>query len=206
MSFSSDVTLLRQWVDTVPLDRRGEGWADDFPGWPSLWKSATQFLRDQPPSTWNESERRDLLFTIDLDYIGDIIYEILEEPDALLLLARSAVGTDHGTAKSEITVALREGNSRREEVLPILLEFVHDAHEIVRRQALISLSRLHAPQTEELAERAWDSGDEYQRCSALDALREIGSTKLNEYVHAALADGREFVVKAAERALAGIRW
>lgn len=79
----------------------------------------------------------------------------------------------------------------------LLIHFAYDADEYVSRRALIALGKLKSERTEQLAERAWQTGHEYQRIAALWALKDVGSSKLGDYLLQAEEDGREYVVRNA---------
>jgi HEAT repeat protein len=78
-----------------------------------------------------------------------------------------------------------------------LLKLVQDDHEYVSRMALQALGRIGSTNAEPLCERAWGTGDEYQRIMALWVLKDIKSVKLKEYLSLAKADGRRFVISNA---------
>ncbi|MDN4476894.1 HEAT repeat domain-containing protein [Demequina sp. SYSU T00192] len=205
MSFGQDVDDLRKWISEVWRDApMSAEWQSEYPDWPDLWKSSVQFALSRPVASWSSDQLEDLLFALARDSEDELISEgISEDPEALLALSVAAIRQGESDAKWQLAARLGEMRSHRDRAIKLLLQFVEDPDEYVRRRALLALSALRAPQAEELAERAWQSGLEYQRIAALSVLAEIGSARLPAYVAEARADGRVYVLGAADKAVRG---
>jgi hypothetical protein len=57
---------------------------------------------------------------------------------------------------------------------------------------------LKSSKAKEIAERAWKTGDEYQRIAALWVLKDVASSKLPAYIEQAVRDGRQYLVHNAD--------
>ena len=120
-----------------------------------------------------------------------------EVPAARLVsLAQSALESKERDAKWQLVIRLKKLQWKTE-IEQLLLAFVKDVDEYVRRRALLTLADCKSEHTERLAEIAWQSGDEYQRIAALHALYKVGSGLLPGYLQLADTDGRQFVVMRA---------
>ncbi|HEV8192570.1 MAG TPA: HEAT repeat domain-containing protein [Ktedonobacterales bacterium] len=85
----------------------------------------------------------------------------------------------------------------------MLLLFVQDTDEYVRRRALMALADIGSAQVEDLAEAMWPTDDEHVRMSALYARWKVGSTRLHDYLTEAKTDANMYLAQYARRVRAG---
>ena len=202
MSFTRDVRDLRRWTAEVPPEAKGGEWESEYPNWPSVWKSSVRFVLRRPVASWSGTQLEDFLFALARDNEDETISDgVAKDPETLIALSVAAIRQGEPDAKWQLAARLGEMGTLRDRAIQLLVLLVEDPDEYVRRRALLALSALRAPQAEESAERAWDSGLQYQRIAALHVLAEIGSAKLPAYVAEARTDGRDFVLKAADDAM-----
>lgn len=147
---------------------------------------------------WTDREVNDILYVMSWDNeCEDLADEIEEKPDVLMKLANLALDSSEDDAKWQL--ADRLGNLSNKPAESLLLKFVNDKDEYVRRRALIALGRMNSPHAEALAEKSWETGQEYQRIAALWVLNDISSSKLAAYLQKAIEDGRHIVVTNAHQ-------
>ncbi len=151
-------------------------------------------------ATWAEATADDLLYALARDNEAEFIADELEHrPEILMGLAARGATSVEVDAKWQIAAKLGELNGQKlPEAEVFLTQLVQDADEYVSRRALLALGKLKSETTEIFAERAWQTGLEYQRIAALWALKEVASPKLSSYLLEAEKDGREYVVRNAE--------
>jgi len=118
-----------------------------------------------------------------------------EFPEHLLAAARASVGSSEPYAKWQLAEVLTKNIP--DEAHVILEALSSDDDEYVRRRVLLLLGRLRSPLIEGLVDRAWETGDEYQRIAALHALHDAGSARLQDFLSRAEADGRQYLVENA---------
>lgn len=193
-----EVTRFREWAAGIPVEARSGEWECDYTEWRQLWTASKLLLEVCPVATWTDAMGEDFLYALARDNEVEVIAEELcGRTDALLMLAARALGSDEADAKWQLAVNLGNLNERVPEAEALLIQFVQDLDEYVSRRALLALANLKSEETETFAERAWQTGHEYQRIAALWALKDIGSSKLHDYLRQADEDGREYVVRNA---------
>lgn len=198
MSLRTEVEKFEVWASTYPEEERSGEWECDYSEWGELHAAALSFISSLPPEEWSAQNVRDLLYAIardnEIEYLAE---EIAKDVDMLLRLSELALSSSEIDAKWQLAVQLGSLSDRRQEAEPLLLQFVDDPDEYVSRRALLSLGLLKSARAEELAERAWRTGHEYQRIAALWVLKNVASVKLADYIQQAMEDGRQYVVKKA---------
>ena len=197
MPLSHEVARFKTWASGFPEPRSGE-WECDYNEWDALYTAAVDFIRSLSPGKWSSPEVSDLLYAIARDNESEFLVDVVaENQDNLLKLSSLALSSPESDAKWQLADRLGFLREHDCEAEALLLGFVEDHEDYVRRRALIALGNLNSAQTEELAERAWNTGHEYQRIAALWALKAVCSEKLPTYVQKAMEDGRGYVVKNA---------
>ncbi len=190
MSLSREVSRYKAWAEEYFNPKRSAEWECDYPEWESLYASVGEVIKTSR-SNWSSQQVEDLLYAIARDNEAErIIEEVAEDPAALLSLARAAVASSEHDAKWQFAAALGEipGDGRKA-AEALLLILVEDRDEYVSRRSLLALGRLKSAQAEALAERAWNSGNEYQRAAALAVLKDLDSAKLERYLDLARQEG-----------------
>jgi hypothetical protein len=193
-SLDHEVRRFKAWADANP-GRSGE-WEEDYPNWSDLYRACDAFLTTQPKD-WSSRDIECLLYAIARDNESEYLVDEAS-PEQILVLSRAALHSAERDAKWQLAVRLAQ--------LPDLLDaenilrsFADDAEEYVRRRALMALADLGSPDAEGLAQRAWDTGDEYQRMACLHALYTVRSSLLEEYLSLAEMDGRHYLREAGRR-------
>jgi HEAT repeat protein len=197
MSLRTEVEKFEVWASTYPEERSGE-WECDYSEWDELHAAALSFISSLPAEEWSPENVRDLLYAIardnEIEYLAE---EVAKDVDVLLRLSELALSSSEVDAKWQLAVQLGSLSDRRQEAEPLLLRFVDDPDEYVSRRALLSLGLLKSARAEDLAERAWRTGHEYQRIAALWVLKNVASVRLADYIQQAMEDGRQYVVENA---------
>lgn len=203
-ALAAEVARFQAWADsTVPLADRYNDWEINYDYWQRLYEVTTNFVKAVPFPQWDTAAIQLLLFTITRDNESKwLIREIAKIPDQLLFLAENAILSDERDAKYQIAAALGQLDTQSAEAESLLLQFVHDKDEYVRRRALMALADAGSTHVEALVESAWNTADEvqeYQRMAVLYALNTVNSPQLDHYLILAEADGRKYLVAMAAR-------
>ena len=198
MHLTQEVAKFKVWASRIQEPYRSGEWECDYNEWNALYAAAVAFIESASPETWSSSEVGDVLYAIARDNESEyLVDKVAETPDSLLKLSCIALSSPESDAKWQLADRLGSLRDRVHESEALLLEFAEDKEEYVKRRALLALGNLKSPKTEELAERAWHTGHEYQRIAALWALKAVSSKKLPTYVQKAMEDGREHIVMNA---------
>ena len=202
MSFQGVVEKLRRWIVEYPFsDLTSAEWESEYPDWPEVWSAAMEFTTNRPVKSWSVDEMDDMLFAIARDNeMGEVVLAVEVSSDTLIAVATAALARGTPDAKWQLAAQLGEGAADQQQAVDLLLRFLDDADEYVRRRALLAMGALRPEGIETYVERAWQSGLEYQRIAALHVLAEAGSNQLAKYLQSAVDDGRVLVLAAADRA------
>jgi HEAT repeats len=196
-----EVIKFREWVSSVKYLNSETLNVEDgccYSEWWNLCQVILSFLTTSTNEDWSNQEVGDILYVIGWDNECEYLTDQIEEnSDVLIKLADLALNSAQYDAKWQL--ADRLGNLATESAELLLLKFVNDEHEYVRRRALLALGRMKSPQAEALAEKSWETGEEYQRIAALWVLNDISSNKLLDYLQKAIEDGRHFVLRNAHQ-------
>jgi HEAT repeat protein len=186
----------RRWASAYPAEMRSGEWECAYPDWSSIYTAVTDVLcREDTLAHLGDSGIESILYLIARDNECEVIAKALaNKPDALTAFAHAALKTNDSDAKWQIARRLRNTQVPSHDAEALLLKFVEDDDEYVRRHALLALGDIKSSRTEDLAYKAWESGDEYQRIAALCALKACGSPLLPTFVAAAMEDGRQYLV------------
>lgn len=125
-----------------------------------------------------------------------MVSELAQEPDRFLAVALACLSSAERDAKWQFAAELGKLSTHLQEAESLLLKFVEDEDEYVRRRAIIALGRIRSSHVERLAEQAWNREEEwqeYQRMAVLDALHSVGSPQLETYLIKATEDGRQYL-------------
>jgi hypothetical protein len=198
MSLRTEVGKFKNWATSYPVEQRSGEWECNYSEWNEFHAEALAFLTSSSPAEWSESDVHDLLYTIARDNeIEYLVKEVAKNSEMLLKLSELAVSSSEVDAKWQLAVQLGTLSNHKHEAEALLLHLVDDQNEYVSRRALLSLGLLKSEKAEALAERAWETGHEYQRIAALWVLKNVASSKLADYLHRAKEDGRQYVVQNA---------
>jgi hypothetical protein len=185
------VSEFRLWAAVYPTEDRAAEWEAEYPEWSSLTTTFCNFLDASIPSDWDEQQEELLLYALARDNEMEVLKdELISRPIHLIALARGASLSSEPDARWQIADALGSVEANDSEVAPLLEPLLRDADEYVSRRALIALTRRGSSDLAFWATRAWDTGDEYQRMAALDALAACNSPLLPSYLDQADTDGR----------------
>ena len=190
-----EVQRFRTWA----ASRLQEGvWECDYEAWPELRQAVVSFLDAVAPEEWGPETTAALLYAIAREYdFGSLAYEVKTRPRHLRAAVQAAVNSTEADAKWQLARALADVDAAAAH--PILETLAYDSDEYVSRRALLDLGRMGSPLVEQLADKAWATGHEYQRISALQALHDIDSPRLDDFLALAEQDGRQYLCLNARR-------
>ena len=198
ITMKSEVEKFRLWALGYPECHRSGEWECDYENWGDLHKAVLDFLASTQYQNWNRAEIEDLIYAIardnEIEYLVD---ELSEVPERLLFLSSYALTSEEPDAKWQLAMKLGDLVEFKDKAEELLVKFVEDENEYVSRRALLSLGRLKSSFAESLAERAWNTGHEYQRIAAMWVLKYVNSEKLASYLEKAEEDGRFYVLQNA---------
>ncbi len=198
-----EIKNFRLWAEESPEKRFGE-WECDYQEWSEIYDAIPNFLESGRIDNLNTGDLEELLYIISADNECEIIAaKIAEHPKQLIFLARFALNSDLINAKWQLADVLGNVEVHKAEEEQLLFLFANDEDEYVSRRALGALGRIGSSRLVEFVELAWATNHEYQRIMALSALRKVKSPELEKYLALADSDGREYVVKCAERIRSG---
>lgn len=145
----AQVLRFRAWsraTSSRPEAERGGSLECDYEDWSSLHGAVLAFLEHRPPSTWSETEANELVYAVARDNeIEYLVEEAVGRPESFVALAHRALSTgDQPQAMWQLADRLPAIAPHRE-VEPLLLRFVRDPDEYVRRRALLALGRMKSP-------------------------------------------------------------
>lgn len=172
-------------------------------GFFEILEPARAFLAEHPYESWSTEQLEDFLYACERDddeglyaLLGDFWKEsdspaFREHRLRLLGLAQqSLLPGSPEDRRWQLAVQLGRAESFDTEAEALLLRYLEDSHEYVRRQALLSMAKILSPRTEEYAIRAWERKDdmqEYSRWAALEALDMVHSPRYDEFLSLAAA-------------------
>lgn len=198
-ALDAEVDRFRAWAATFPVAERSGEWETFYPNWEELYNAFFAVVSATAYQDWNETTASALLYAIARDNEGQHLAEYLgDDPDKLLYLAERAVSAGERDTKWQLAEQLGTLEPQRQPAAEaLLLCFVRDEDEYVRRRALLALARIGASHVEELARLAWEDGHEYQRIAALCALDMVESPLLAEYAARPEANSGEILATYA---------
>ncbi|MGN6152905.1 MAG: HEAT repeat domain-containing protein [Lysobacteraceae bacterium] len=201
LSIQREEARFRKWASNQDPGKRSGEWECDYPDWPSIYEAVTGVLsREDAITHLGDRGVESILYLLARDNECEIVADALaKRPEVLAAFAHAALQTGESDAKWQIAHGLGKPRVPREDAEALLVEFAVDADEYVRRRALLALADIKSPRTEAFAQKAWDSGLEYQRIAALWALKACGSGLLADFIAAAMVDGREHLTRNARQ-------
>jgi HEAT repeat protein len=195
-SLEREVERFRAWDASLPDEGRSGEWESYYEQWDDLYAACREYLAT-PIAIWSDAGVQLLLYAIGRDNGCEVLAEELTQ-EQVFTLSRAALASADRDAKWQLATTLSRCPGSPE-ADALLCCFAADPHEYVRRRALMALAEIGSPATEELAVRAWESGEQYQRMACLHALYRIGSGRLEEFLRQANQDGREYLVLLAQQ-------
>ncbi|HEY1389798.1 MAG TPA: HEAT repeat domain-containing protein [Ktedonobacterales bacterium] len=208
-SLEDEMVQYRAWADAsgVPPEQQSGEWSSGYPGWDRINTAFDRFVAVSSWQEWGEPTITFLLYAIARD--GEnryLVRALARRPDDLLYLAEHAVTSPERDARWQFAAELGRLGSELPRAENLLLCYVRDEEEYVRRIALMSLADIGSSRAEALALAMWEDGSmwqEYGRMATLYTLWKVGSPRLAEYLVLADADGRTYLVRYAARIRAG---
>jgi len=199
-----EIEKFRAWsrqLDQTPEEARTGQWERGYDQWDAIDAAFVNFISTSEPANWTGEVAEALLYLIARDHASEIFADLVAaHPDKLRLLARRAVDAQSPASKWQLVVRLPElGDPALAESL--LLRFINDPDEYVRRRTLQTLAALGSGCTEHYCEVAWQCPgphQTHQRMAVLEALFTMHSPRLPDYLEKARQDGNPELVKYAE--------
>lgn len=209
----AEIARFRTWAGNDPPATRSQEqqlhhadgeWECDYPHWLELCAAVMDHMAASPLEAWSDEQLQATLYALARDNKDEHLAEEtrLRYPATLIALAKAALLGGEFDARWQLADQLGYLDHHLGDVERLLLAFVRDEDEYVRRRALKSLARVGSPAAERLALEAWNRPDEHQewaRMGALDCLRRIGSSHLENLLAEAERDGRQYLRDFAKR-------
>jgi hypothetical protein len=208
-ALEAEVACYRAWADAsgVPPEQQSGEWSSGYPGWDRINTAFDNFVAVSSWQEWDDTTTKFLLYAIACDDENRyLVRSAAKRPDDLLYLAEQAVTSPERDARWQFAAELGHLGSLFPRVEKLLLHYIHDKEEYVRRIAMMALADIGSVETEALALAMWDDGDmwqEYGRIGTLYTLWKVNSPHLEKYLLLADTDGRKYLVNFAERIRAG---
>jgi hypothetical protein len=194
----NEVNKFRQWAEKYPENSRYGEWECDYDDWTAIYGAFSLFISNRDVSSLSQAEIDDLIYIIARDNEIEYLIKVLaSRPDWIEALLSQVIHCNEPDAKWQFAVILGQDVLDKRISEPTLLILVEDENEYVSRRSLQALGNLKSNFVEALCERAWNSGDEYQRIMALWVLKEISSSQLSAYLALAKKDGRNYLLHNA---------
>jgi hypothetical protein len=204
-----EVMKFRAWAEARTAERH-LWWETDYPGWGEAWDVVEDFLRTTSIVGARPEAIADLLYLLARDHECQFIAQniaALRPREELFVLAEHARVAGESDARWQLAVQLDAVFPAYDvRVERVLLDFVRDDEEYVRRRCLMELGRRRSPEAERLALAAWDEVHDdlpSARMTALEVLAQVGSTHLPARLAEAAADPNQHLAELARRMLAG---
>lgn len=199
-TFVEAVHAFQDWASRIPVGERSGEWECDYGHWSDIWSSFAAILNEAANQNWDASTTELLLYALARDNEMEVLkQDLIENPEHLLALAKAGLTSPERDARWQIADALGSVGSNGDETERLLEQFFHDQDEYVRRRALLALARRRSKSAGRLAVRAWETGHEYQRMAALEALSAVSSPLLEYYLNLARRGGRQYLIGFADK-------
>ena len=203
-----------QWQEiTYPgktTEEIGGVWEVDYPAWNDIFDAFCHVLTDLEAGQAEEQLLAEMLYLIARDNEGEgLIQRTAQHPAWFEVLCRCAVKSSESEAKWQFAAYLPEC-SCSQKVRDIILDFAKEPNEYVSRRALLAMPALRPDCVEQFASLFWERNcyspelQEYQRIAVLVSLDAIHSNLLPQYLDRAKQDGRNYLLKHAERIERGL--
>jgi hypothetical protein len=188
----------RDWADSYPVGERSPEWETEYYRWPEIYSAVEAFLDASHAKLWDSVATELILYLLARDNeLEELKEKLVCRPVALIALTMAGRQSGEPDARWQLADALGSVNLSDDQVEPLLEYWCRDESEYVSRRALLALARRSSSKAERLAVRAWDTGHEYQRIAALEALASCRSSLLPAYLNLAKEDGRMHLVNQA---------
>lgn len=203
-TLEGEVSKFRAWADSLPDDTGTSAWEANYEGWPEMYRAVESFASATSCEQWATYMIHLVLYVLARDTdTGYLVRAIARNPENLLCLAEYGVTDAEPNSNYQLAAELGRLKQLSQRTEPLLLRFAHDNDEYVRRRALLALADIDSPHVSELVSAAWNTGVEHARMAVLHALRKIHDPQLEDYLKLAEADGREYLVRYANKIRAG---
>lgn len=200
LTWREEVKRLRDWAAT---QEERAGWELRYKRWDAIHEKVDAFIDGVELSKWTREEANDVLFVLAKSWdSGHFIYKLRHgDAEIVFHLAQESLKGSEWDARWQLAELLGFlPNDTRTK--PLLLRFVDDGNEYVRRRSLQELARVGSKQVEQLALREWhreDEMQEYARMMALSCWRHIQSPLLESHLREAEASSLEYLPDFARR-------
>ena len=210
---STEATLFRNWArDYIGAHGAHGEWECDYPEWNRVYEVFDEYLRAVDVARASTLVIGDLLYLLardnECENIARKIAE-LQPPDRLLFLAEQSSALGEANARWQLAVqlgALSLSGAEHARIECILLAFMRDEDEYVRRRSLQALASQRSAAVESLALAAWNEihdSQQWTRMNVLEVLRQVSSTRLPELLKEAASDPGPYLATFARNLLAG---
>lgn len=200
VDLQQEVERFRQWA-VGREDSYGE-WECDYEGWPSFWRAAESTIASSARHL-DDIDADNLLYCLARDNEIEQVARTLEaHPEVFRLLAIRAVTYPDYAARWQIAASLPSvaGPHTRD----LLLPYLDDPDEYVRRRALLACVEIDAALAEKISVANLNSEHEYTRLASLQILADLKSSHVAAAADKLKNDRSEHVRQIAEKFLKGI--
>lgn len=201
LNWREEILKFREWAKE---QEQVAEWECNYEEWQPIYQGVEEFLGASITQSWTAEETKDLLYILARDWECQIIADHLQnhQPEAAFYLASYSLKGSDWDARWQLAAVLGH-LSPDARIEPLLLQFVDDEEEYVRRRALQSLARINSKQTEQLTVREWTRDGENQqwaRIGVLWVLSKIHSPLFESYLlMAELEKEQLYLVESAQK-------
>lgn len=139
-AFKNGVTAFKNWARKAAKSF-GE-WETEYNDWDKIYQQTEELIKGLSVEQWFDELIQDFLYILARDNESEIIIEqLIELPNQLLSIAKSAITYADKDAKWQIAYGLGEIREEKSSIRKLLNEFLKDEHEYVRRRASFALEK-----------------------------------------------------------------
>jgi HEAT repeat protein len=208
----AEASSFRAWAeaDAKKHPTRSGEWECDYPHWPRAYATVGEFLHRVVLGDVPREVLTDLLYLLARDNECQHVARCIAPlpVDSVIFLAEQCADSGEPDARWQLAVRLGGIPSGPEahRIEGVLLAFMRDEDEYVRRRSLTALALRGSPATERLALAAWEErhdAQQWTRMNALEALDRVKSAHLAGLLRDAAADPRPHLSAFARNMLSG---
>ena len=138
--FENGVEDFKNWSNKA--DKSYGEWETEYPNWDKLYQHTAELLKGLSVERWNDELIKDFLYILARDNeVENIVEQLIDLPNQLLSLAKSAITYNDADAKWQIAYGLGEISEEKLAIRIFLNDFLKDEHEYVRRRASFALDK-----------------------------------------------------------------
>jgi len=138
--FQNEVADFKGWASKA--DKSYREWETEYPNWVKLYQHTAELLKGLSVERWNDELINDFLYILARDNeVENIVEQLIDLPNQLLSLAKSAITYNDADAKWQIAYGLGEISEEKLSIRIFLNDFLKDEDDYVRRRASFALDK-----------------------------------------------------------------